>query len=287
MIIIICIHNALRYVKKCLESVYEYTNSECKILIIDDASESRTAQYLEFFCAKYDATLIRNYSRLGYTKSVNNAMKLVTTKYFVVLNSDTIVTKNWLQKMQEIFNKVENLGIVSPLSNAASFQSFPEVYDKNWVYAVNKIPLGFTLKSFSDFCEINSLKKYPQVDFINGFCMMFKTSVVKTIGFFDEILFPQGYGEEVDYCLRLKQAGFSIRVADDTYVYHYKSKSFGSVIRNDLAKKGRQVLYQKYGEIAIESAYAKMRANKDLENIRLNLMNHINENKNILHQTSF
>lgn len=273
----------MRYVKRCLESVNKYTNSECKVLIIDDASTSRTSKYLEIYCRKNYSILIRNDSKLGYTRSVNNAMKLVKTKYFVILNSDTIVTKNWIQKMQKLFYKEENLGIVSPLSNAASFQSFPKVYDKNWGYMVNKIPLGFMLESFSDFCEINSLKKYPQVDFINGFCMMIKTSVTRAIGFFDEKLFPQGYGEEVDYCLRLIQAGYLIRVADDTYIYHYKSKSFGVEIRNDLAKKGRQELYQKYGKIAIESLYAKMRKNKDLEIIRLNLIYHLNEHKNKLH----
>ena len=54
----------------------------------------------------------------------------------------------------------------------------------------------------------------------------------------DEENFPIGYGEENDYCIRAADAGFTLAIADDAYVFHAKSKSFGHSRRKELSKQG-------------------------------------------------
>lgn len=67
------------------------------------------------------------------------------------------------------------------------------------------------------------------------------------IGCFDEESFPEGFHEEYDYCLRAAAAGFDLAVADHTYVYHEKSKSYTAWQREKLVKIGRRHYHKKHG----------------------------------------
>jgi len=276
--IVICVHNALEYLKNCLESISINTIIEHNIILIDDCSEKETEVYLKSYCTQNNVSLTRNEIRLGYTKSVNIALKSSSSEYVVLLNSDTIVTKNWIEKMLNLYKREHKLALVGPLSNAASFQSILTVYDTDFSYSINSIPSGFSVESFSTFCERNSLRRFPEVPFLNGFCMMLRTSIIKDIGVFDEYCFPDGYGEEIDFCLRVRLYGYSIRVADDTYVYHHKSKSYGGEMRNILAKEGRAALYKKYGQTKIDAVYKLIRENEDLKINRLYLTHLLDAN---------
>jgi hypothetical protein len=85
------------------------------------------------------------------------------------------------------------------------------------------------------------------VPLVNGFCFAIKSAVIDAIGLFDEKLFPNGYGEENDYCLRAGKAGFSGAIADDCYLFHAKSRSYSHETRRELGRQARLILGQKYG----------------------------------------
>ena len=88
---------------------------------------------------------------------------------------------------------------------------------------------------------------YPEGPTGNGFCMLFKRAVLDEIGAFDAEGFPRGYGEENDFCMRARAAGWTHLVDDSTYVLHERSASFGEE-RAALAKAGQQVLEQRWPE---------------------------------------
>jgi hypothetical protein len=71
--------------------------------------------------------------------------------------------------------------------------------------------------------------------------------VWETVGPFDEVAFPRGFGEENDFCFRASDAGFGMIVATNTYVFHAKSKSYGEADRQRLVDPAQEILYERHG----------------------------------------
>ena len=247
--IIIPIYNALEDVKKCINSLYEHKTYDFNIIAIDDCSDKETEEYLKKESIKRGFKLLRNKENLRFTKTVNRGFKESKGDYVVLLNSDTIVTPRWIEKILSCFASDEKIGIVGPLSNAASWQNVLFLDDKKFgVWLVNETPKGYSVEKMGMLVETISKKLYPKVPSVNGFCYVIKREVLDKNGSLDEEYFPTGYGEEDDFSIRAINSGFKIAVADDTYIFHAKSKSYTHEVRQILSVKGRKALNAKHGE---------------------------------------
>ena len=267
--IVVCIHNALMDVKNCLESVLKNTPHPYNLYLIDDGSDDETSRYLSWICTiANNVKIVRNERALGYTWSVNMGLRISKGEYVILLNSDTIVPPLWLNGLIECAESDHNIGIVGPLSNAASWQSIPKRFDINGDWKVNDLPLGMTVNEMSELVFWASERKFPKVQFINGFCFMVKRSVIDSVGLFDGKSFPNGYGEENDYCIRARRAGFALAIADQAYVFHSKSRSFTHSKRKVLTKKGNEKLKEIYCYQEIMNGISKNRDNLVLAKLR-------------------
>lgn len=271
--VVICIHNALQDVKRCIASVMrsEYPVSKINIILIDDGSDQETKKYLETTSsALTNVQLIRRDKAGGYTVAANTGLKASKAQYCALLNSDTIVPKRWLKKIVKLYLNHHDLGIVGPLSNAASWQSVPDLSNPKGGWAVNELPNGWDVDDMDRCVEAcqKELNIYPRVPLLNGFCYVVSAKVYETIGPLDEINFPRGFGEEDDYSMRAANAGFSLMAAIDTYVFHAKSKSYGSKKRDQLSKLGATKLVDKHSEARIKRSVDSMKKNPYFQAMR-------------------
>jgi GT2 family glycosyltransferase/tetratricopeptide (TPR) repeat protein len=274
--IVLCVHNAFEDVKECLTSIRRHTKVDYRLLIVDDGSQAETRDFLKSWVQEDSvATLFRNETARGYTKAANIGLRASKGDYIILLNSDTIVTPGWLEKLIECATSRKNIGIVGPLSNCASWQSIPEIFDKNGGWMINNIPEGYSLETLSDIVANVSDKAFPSVNFVNGFCYMIKRAVIDAIGWLDEESFPYGYGEENDFSIRARKAGFKLAIADHAYVYHSKSKSFGHERRQELSKQGSAAFKSKHPDINVKALTEEIKNNQALERLRLKLREHI------------
>ena len=265
--IIVCVHNAFYDVKQCLESVICYSSMPYNLILVDDGSQVETCKYLSDFANLQQAKLIRNEVARGYTFAANQGLKQSAADYAILLNSDTIVSPNWLDRMIACGESNSQIGIVGPLSNTASWQSIPELtYLGDW--AENKLPQSMNVADMGRLVAKYSARLYPCIPFLNGFCLMIKRKVIQEIGYFDEVTFGAGYGEENDYCLRSRQAGWSLALADDAYVYHSQSRSYSHERRKLLCERADQALIGKYGQEIITNGVSVCRFNRVIEGIR-------------------
>lgn len=255
--VVVPVHNAPQDTEACLLSIFE-NGGYSRLVVIDDASEKPTADLLDAMAERREFTLIRNPKNLGYTKSINIGIRNIGgAEAAVILNSDTVVTADWLKRIRHAFNANPRVGIVGPWSNAATYQSVPAVKDGTGQFAINAIPKAMTPDDWS--VALNGLEpKYPRVPIINGFCFAVRKAVFDGIGEFDEAAFPIGYGEENDFCLRTSAAGFEIAVADNAFVFHAKSRSFGAARRKELAIAGRKALDAKHGAARVKNTINSM-----------------------------
>jgi len=281
--IVIPVFNALDEVKECLSSVYLFNDGfDVTTYVINDGSEAETTDWLRQFCInKNNFALLENEVNKGYTKTVNLGLKASKGEYVVTLNSDTRVTPGWLSSMIACAEKRDNIGIVGPLSNAASWQNVPDLKDSKGNFAINNIPSNLSITTMSAIVKQVSDHYYPKLPFINGFCFLIKRAVIDKIGYLDEENFPEGYGEENDYCLRAGQNGFDLVVADDAYVFHAKSKSFGHEKKVALSKKGSNALRKKYTDRYFEEKLAIVKDTSILDKVRSNISSSLSEKDNL------
>ena len=270
--LVVCVHNALDDVQKCLNSVLEKTHHRYRIILVNDGSEAPTTTYLRQFKNNHDnCELIENPTSKGYTIAANKGLHLSFAPTVVLLNSDTIVTPHWLTYLTEALFASPKVGIAGPLSNAASWQSVPDIFDPDGDWAINHLPRGYDIESYSEMIYRISQKKFPKVDFLNGFCLAIKREVIDAIGYFDEQTFPNGYGEENDYCLRARAAGFELAIADHTFIYHAKSRSYRHERRQKLSMDGSISLIKKHGAARVKQGLETTRHHPVLVQLRMQL----------------
>jgi GT2 family glycosyltransferase len=227
---------------------------------VNDGSDRDTTEFLRAFAGRYvQWSLHENPAAVRYTRAANAALRDSTADYVVLLNSDTIVPHKWLRSLIEHGERAPDAGLIGPLSNAATWQSIPQVHDECGDWKVNALPDNVSVDSMAAFVETCSTNAAPEVPMLNGFCLAIKRSVIERIGLLDAESFPDGYGEEIDYCFRAADAGFRAIVADSVYVFHAKSRSYGHELRRELAARGRAVLESRHGAERFRDARSRLR----------------------------
>jgi len=265
--IIICVHNALADIQHCLESVLKCTSLPFTLTLVDDGSDEDTRQYLVDFAKEHQCELLRNDQALGYTLAANQGLRQSSAEFVILLNSDTIVTPSWVDRMIACAQSDAKIGLVGPLSNGATYQSIPEIIvDGDW--ADNLLPSNVSVDQMGEWVANYSERLYPDMKFLNGFCLMLRHQLIDEIGYFDEENFGVGYGEENDYCLRARKAGWQLALADDTYIFHAQSRSYKQDRRRKLSQRANTMLAQKYGQLIVDEGTTECRENRILNGIR-------------------
>ena len=269
--IIYCVHNALDDVIKCLDSVEKHRKKNANLIIIDDGSANETRDYLRSFTkGKSWVTLDRSKTGSGYTKAANRGLRLSKADVGVLLNSDTIVTKDWTDKLIHAAFSGENVGIVGPLSSAASHQSLPNIKSSAGQTAVNDLPDHVSIDMINSLLESEaSYGYYPQTPLMHGFCFAIRKDARENLGLFDEEKFAKGYGEENDYCMRANNMGIDIVLATNTYIYHAKSKSYtDDSKRQKLMNAGVLAQNKLHGQERFRRAVLSMQTHPELIRLR-------------------
>lgn len=238
--IIIPIYNAYECVETCIKAVLKNTDltKNTLILINDKSTDKRISKLLSKYKNKTGIKVLENKENLGFVCTVNKGMK-ISKNDVLLLNSDTEVTKNWLDKIKKCAYSNQMIATVTPLSNNATLASVPKSFEKN------KLPKDISLEEMAKIVEECSYRDYPEIPTGHGFCLYIKREVLNRIGYFDEKGFGKGYGEENDFCYRALNFGYRHVLCDDTYILHKESQSFKED-KHELLKEGAEILNKRY-----------------------------------------
>lgn len=238
--IIIPVYNALEDLKKCIESIKTNTDlTRHRVILINDCSpDEKILPYLKSIEGG-NFILLDNEKNMGFSATINKGL-VYSDKDVILLNTDTIVTSGWVEKMIACAYSDESIGTVTPFSNNATLCSIPNFCQEN------VLPKRYTIDSYAALIERCSLKKYPRITVAVGFCMYIKRAVIDDIGLFDAETFGKGYGEENDFCNRAEQVGYKHVLCDDTYIYHSGTASFVSKDKLALMQAHEKILDKRY-----------------------------------------
>lgn len=242
--IIIPIYNAYEELKKCIESIQRWTDFEHhRLVLINDCSpDERIRLYLESI-RKEHCVVIHNELNYGFSANVNIGMEQSEDRDVILLNSDTVVTKNWVEKIVCCAYSDPYIATATPLSNNATLCSVP------YFCKENALPKGYTVDAYAALVEKVSMKKYPKIPVSNGFCMFIKREVIRLIGGFDSETFARGYGEENDFCYRAAEAGYYHVMCDDTFILHTGTSSFESKEKRKYIEEHEKILDKRYPDL--------------------------------------
>ncbi len=265
----VCVYGNLPAVKECLASIDKTCTHHDQILLVDDASEGETAHFLRrYAAARPNAFLIRNAENLGYTRSANFVLNAARHEWIVLLNSDANLPQRALDKLIAAGELHPRLAVLGPLSNAAGWQTIPKLAGINGEFLVNDLPENITPDVMDRLCEQACLPAVQFVPLVNGFCFVVRKQAAQRIGPLDEVNFPYGYGEEDDFCLRAKDAGYICGIATNTYVFHAKTGSFSMQRRAQLTVLGEVQLQAKHGKERVNAVVRTMREHPGLRLVR-------------------
>lgn len=240
--IIIPIYNAYEEVLNCIDSVINTTVLlKIRIILIDDAStDERIKKVLSKYEKLANIDVIFNKLNLGYTKTINKGINLAKSNDIILLNSDTIVTFGWVEGLLEEAYSEKHIGTITAMSDNAGAFSFPE-QDKE-----NPKPKSMQYNNYAQVMTRNSRLLAPIVTPTgSGFCLFIKRNVFNDIGIFDDKLFPRGYGEENDFCVRATMAGWKNIISTKAFVFHIRTASFGEE-KKSLISESSEKIKEKY-----------------------------------------
>lgn len=265
--ILLPIYNSYEETKNCIESILEHTSEGTyHLYLLDDRSpDPKIKELLSTYSEKFPDFIIavRNEQNLGFPGNVNNGFK-ISKHDVVILNSDTLVSEGWLEKLNEVANKEESIAAVNPMSNYGIISGLPTANSEiNDLFTFDEIS-----KAFLKHCE----PCYVETPILIGFCMYMKRRALDEVGHFDAETFKRGYGEESDWCMRARKMGLKLVVATESYVHHIGGVSFGEE-KEKLISQSRKVLLERYPEKDAE--VEKFVKGNHFKEIRGNIMKEI------------
>ncbi|MCR3759869.1 glycosyltransferase family 2 protein [Clostridium felsineum] len=245
--IIIVNYNTEDLLRNCLNSIKETVeNVEYEVIVTDNDSKDGSVKMMknEFPWVK----LIESKVNGGFAYANNLAIKQSSGKYIFLLNSDTVLLKDVIEKMIKYMNENKVVGLLGPkllnrdMTHQTSVSGFPtfkrEFYHIYKLKNILKIPLlkkvilGMSGKIGSKDVEqyMMNFKKIDQpreVQVLVGAALLVRREVIDKIGMLDERYFM--YYEEIDFCYQASKAGFKAVYYPHGEIIHYIGQSSNKI----------------------------------------------------------
>ncbi len=247
--IVIVNYNTLGLLRDCLNSLMSTEGRMCEVIVVDNYSTDGSAQMVtnEF----PDVHIIRNSQNAGFAKATNQGIRIAKGKHLLLLNSDTIVRPNAIDAMAAFMEANSFVGGVAckllnedgTIQASISKQPGPMLLlfrllgvsrlissdrTRRWLARYLGVVLGKTARSY--LAPYVAGESPVEIENVSAACLMLRKEAMDKVGLLDERFFM--YLEDVDYCLRLRQAGWKLFYLPMVEIIHLSGRSSGGRMRN-------------------------------------------------------
>lgn len=236
--IIVPVYRGLDDTLACIHSVLCCTaKTPFELVVIDDASpDPELSKALRKLANLELITLLVNETNKGFVQTVNRGMALHGDRDVVLLNSDTVVYNDWLDRLIGHASQ-SSVATVTPFSNNATICSYPRFN------VDNTSVLEIDYSELDQIAAEGNQGQSIEVPTGVGFCMYIARHALESVGAFDAERFGKGYGEENDFCARAARHGLLNLLALDVFVRHTGKVSFGSS-SNEACIRAQGILHE-------------------------------------------
>jgi len=230
--VIVPVYSGVQESLRCLWTVlHAPVKTPFELIVINDAGPAPELNaMLRSLAARGLFHLEQHRQNQGFVRTVNHGLRLSKDHDAIILNADTEVYGDWIDRMLEHARQFPRVATITPLSNNATICSYPETLNDN------RHALELPHAEIDALAaQVNRLSHVEAPTGV-GFCMYIRRSALREVGWLDDRRFGRGYGEENDLCQRLIRRGWSNVVACDIYVRHVGSVSFAGEAMERTAK---------------------------------------------------
>jgi len=214
--IIILTFNALDSVKRCVESIFDFTDVPYELVIVDNGSADETRRYVESLGEIPGVKVILNGTNKGFAGGNNVGLRHAAAREIMFLNSDTLVTPNWLGNLRAALHSAPDVAAVGPVSNHASGI-------QGGIFLPSLTPTAVI--DFARHYNFSDPYRWYDVDSLSGYALLVRKDWLDQFGGFDE-KFAIGTAEDRDLCSRIRASGRRLICAADTFIFHEGHRSF-------------------------------------------------------------
>ncbi|MFP8874565.1 MAG: glycosyltransferase, partial [Myxococcota bacterium] len=244
---IVPVYNATEATLRCLDTVLASENrTPFELIVIDDASQdARLVRSLEKLSRQGAITLLKNQNNQGFPATANRGMALHPGRDVVLLNSDTLVHGDRLDRLRGCALSDWDVATATPFTNNGEICSYPNICQ------------SLPIPGEEELAELDALASQVNqglsvtLPTAVGFCTYIRRSALEEIGLFDAERFERGYGEENEFCLRARERGYRNLLAADVFVGHEGGSSFLEA-KNELIAQGLEEIRKLYPDYEAE-----------------------------------
>jgi GT2 family glycosyltransferase len=259
--ILIVNYNTRELLKNCLASTLRQEQQDIELIVVDNHSSDESATMVR---AEFPSVLlIENLQNLGFAKANNCGIKEARGEYVLLLNSDTIVRPGAIQSMEQFLDSHPETGAVAcrlvyadgRIQASVGRQAGPaltrQILRLSGISGmVRSESIRRLLRKYLGFAIGSAARSYLDpyvtdtpiaVESISGACLMLRRQAMNQVGLLDENFFM--YSEDLDYCLRLRKAGWKLYYVPTGEIVHLVGQSSGGRMRRYSVHAYRSLLY--------------------------------------------
>ena len=224
--IVILNFNGLELLKKFLQSVVDFSDNKISsIYLIDNFSTDNSVSYVkkQFPSIK----IIKNEDNLGFSGGYNQGLKFIKSDYYILLNSDVEVTKNWLGPLFNLMESDKNIAACQPKVLSYKNKNMFEYAGASGGF-LDKLGYPFCRGRIFDTLEEDKgqYDSKIQIFWASGCCLMIRSKVFHKCDGFDKSFFA--HMEEIDLCWRINNLGFEIYCEPKSKIYHLGNQTLSN-----------------------------------------------------------
>lgn len=225
--VVIPVYRELALVRACIESVktsLPLNRTPAQIVVVDDCSpEPALSAWLDKQATAGHIILLRNACNLGFIETVNRGMRALADHDVLLLNADTQVHGDWIDRLGRALYSTPDIASVTPWTNNGEISSFPVISQAAPAPDMRELALLDQVAA-----EVRAGPGGADIELPSccGFTMLIRRTVLDAIGMLDGTALIRGYGEEVDWCARARVAGWRHLQATGVFVAHEGTVSF-------------------------------------------------------------
>ena len=252
--IIVLNYNSNAYTIECLKSLKNQRYNNFEILLVDNGSKNDVFQNLVDQLSQFDhdlkIKLIRSEHNLYFGAGNNKAIRMAKGEYICLLNNDTEVLPDFIEKMVDFLEKNSQVGMISP-----KIKLHP---DKDYIWTTGgqvnfKTSAVVTNRGYLEYDPLDQkYNKIEPIDFAPGTALFVRKNDLEKFGLIDEIYFM--YWEDPDWNFRAKKLGFESYYVPTTIVYHKipikrSSNNKRQIFNNFFFKRNKQIFVWKFATL--------------------------------------
>lgn len=229
--VIIVSWNVADYLRHCLDSLRaeaaRHTSPSIEVVVVDNDSTDDTVEMARD--AFPEARLIVNSVNVGFTRANNQGISVASGRFILLLNPDTEVLPGAMEAMVAYLDAHPQVGSLGPEllysdgSHQSSRRRFPTLATAFVESTIlqSYLPNSRLLKRY--YCLDLPAGQTQEVDWLVGACLLVRREAIENVGLLDEGYFM--YSEEMDWCYRIKKAGWKVVYLPEARVVHHYARS--------------------------------------------------------------